>query len=1245
MTDITYEDIYSLKADQLQKLLNKLMCAECCKHHITRSEIRLTPSDRIAIKDGGADIILETQKVINSQYFFSNKIIFQVKAEKLTSLKKELKKEEVKNFIKNGGAYILFCNKYSSEGFHFINLENKLKKEISKNLKINIKNVQFKLYDYSIIRDWIEDTPTVKVWFLELRNKGYGIFQSFERWAENSHMMTTLKSNDTLEQELKYVTQFIKEEKVLRIEGQAGIGKTRRIFEIIKREDLFRHNILYTDNVERKESEILKEINKWINLKQNVIIILDDCPLDIYERAKDLILNSYNDIKLISIDYVSSGSKSPWERGKYVSLSMVGEDIIQEILKEYYPDMETDDLAKLAKLCSYNPRMAEILGSYSNTDQKIDFSSCIPEKIINRMSKRHVGDTESNVITRLLEVFSLFDRIEYDGKNDIELLELAKLAKIDTDQVLKYFYILSNQLKVIQSRYGYHFVIPKILAIQMALNWCHTVLASVRSKLLNALPDNMKQALLRQLSNINNHKEIQDIAEEIAETFSDREVLNTSFGSECFYQLSIINPSITLKLLQKTFLDYTQQDYLEIKEGRRNIVRSLLVMAFHKELFLDAAEILLNLADAENENWGNNATGEFCEFFKLYLGGTQLPAIDRLKVIKDAMAEDNINKKEICLKALDNGLQVSSFTRMGGPEQQGAVILKDWQPTTYGDMWNYIGEIFEILEAEFSKQDSPFVQKIKDIVGKNLRSLIANGYFNAIEQSLARMFNSDRNGWETARVAFNHLREFEIKTGKINPLIVPKIEQLEHMLDATNLLEEIKFKLLSVHSWDLYGEEKDNIKDRILYYAKELQKHYDTLKSLLSDFGKSDNTNVFSLGKALVNELREKQLNEIITLSVEQLKTKKINSSGDASFLAGIFSGLDETGKHNVIFSFFEKWLKDETLAPWIILISRGMKQNTKLYQYWIKIIKEYKLSDFIYRCIPTAGAESYIGEFRDISLLLDALEQVATQGAIRAIIQSLHYCWLINKGIPAELRPQAQKIINNIELLSQMGGGYNSVHEYECTEIWESLYQTENEEIKSQSICSLIETMLNKKYKDTFVHQYAIGIIKKCLESGDSIALREVGKYLSEYDDVLVWLEIYLSCHFDSKQMSWVSNYNIKEIEKFMSMNENCSRFIARSVALFDKNDKMNPYFKYILEHFADNPKILEELYFNICNFSWVGPIGDYYSKVKNIIVPYLDDKNVNLRSWANGLVEEFDGKIKDSDKREELMQMGIYR
>lgn len=390
--------------------------------------------------------------------------------------------------------------------------------------------------------------------------------------------------------------------------------------------------------------------------------------------------------------------------------------------------------------------------------------------------------------------------------------------------------------------------------------------------------------------------------------------------------------------------------------------------------------------------------------------------------------------------------------------------------------------------------------------------------------------------------------------------------------------------------------------------------------------------------------MSKEQLYEIINISIEQLKAKKINSSGDASFLSGIFSGLDEEGKQNIIFSFFEGWLNDETLAPWIIIISRGMKQSTKLYQYWIKIINNYKLDDFIYRCIPTAGTESYTGEFRDISLLLTALEKIATQGAVRAIIQSLHYCWLMNKKIPEELKLQAKRIINNIELLAKMGGEYNSIHEYECTEIWKALYQTENEETKSQNICALIKTMLNKKYRDTFVHKYAIGIVKKCLENGDMVVLKELGNCLSGDDNILVWLEIYLSEHFDSKQESWVSSYEISEIEKFMQINENCARFIARSIAVFDKDENMDSYFQYILEHFADNSKILDELYFNICNFSWVGAVGDYYSKVLKIIEKYENDKNTNLKFWTEGLIEDFHNKIADSNKREELMKIGIY-
>lgn len=77
------------------------------------------------------------------------------------------------------------------------------------------------------------------------------------------------------------------------------------------------------------------------------------------------------------------------------------------------------------------------------------------------------------------------------------------------------------------------------------------------------------------------------------------------------------------------------------------------------------------------------------------------------------------------------------------------------------------------------------------------------------------------------------------------------------------------------------------------------------------------------------------------------------------------------------------------------------------------------------------------------------------------------------------------------------------------------------------------------------------------------------------------------ISEHFDNKQVSRIDSYNIGDIKSFISTNERCARFIARSSALFDKNDNIHPCFKYILENYSENSKILDELASNIYNFS----------------------------------------------------------
>lgn len=46
----------------------------------------------------------------------------------------------------------------------------------------------------------------------------------------------------------------------------------------------------------------------------------------------------------------------------------------------------------------------------------------------------------------------------------------------------------------------------------------------------------------------------------------------------------------------------------------------------------------------------------------------------------------------------------------------------------------------------------------------------------------------------------------------------------------------------------------------------------------------------------------------------------------------------------------------------------------------------------------------------------------------------------------------------------------------------------------------------------------------------------------------------------------------------------------------------------------------------------------------IKSFISIYVGSKNTNINSWAKRLVYDFREKIEDSDKREELIEMGIY-
>ena len=121
--------------------------------------------------------------------------------------------------------------------------------------------------------------------------------------------------------------------------------------------------------------------------------------------------------------------------------------------------------------------------------------------------------------------------------------------------------------------------------------------------------------------------------------------------------------------------------------------------------FIDAAELLLSLAEAENANNSNNATGTFVGLFSLIpgLAETQSVPSRRLAVLAEALDADSPERRRIALSACESALSTMRSFRMIGNEYQGLRRKIDfWWPQTYEEMYQARLAVWQLLESKLN---------------------------------------------------------------------------------------------------------------------------------------------------------------------------------------------------------------------------------------------------------------------------------------------------------------------------------------------------------------------------------------------------------------------------------------------------------------------------------------------------------------------------------------------------------------
>jgi hypothetical protein len=242
----------------------------------------------------------------------------------------------------------------------------------------------------------------------------------------------------------------------------------------------------------------------------------------------------------------------------------------------------------------------------------------------------------------------------------------------------------------------------------------------------------------------------------LSEALPDEATLNSKFGSRLLDRFVHLVPDATMVHLDTLLSGKSIDELAAFDTGRRYTIWALLKLAFRRQTFHAAARMLLKLGAAKNEDDSNDASGKFTGLYQLYLSGTEATPQEKLSVLDDGLADSDEQVRKLCVDALNRMLQTGYFSRFSGWEHIGVgEALKDWQPTTNEEVFNYYREALLRLGKIALNSNDPIYLSALSTIGSHLRSLLSMVSLLDETQAMLSRLRAAYPEWNDAALAVN----------------------------------------------------------------------------------------------------------------------------------------------------------------------------------------------------------------------------------------------------------------------------------------------------------------------------------------------------------------------------------------------------------------------------------------------------------------------------------------------------------
>ncbi len=794
---------------------------------ITNGKINLCnihTNHKTDLGDGGVDTKID-QSMADESGYFEQKTIWQYKASKKgvatkSKLKNEINNPYVRELIEKGYAY------------RFCIADSMTPKEIEEKQKI--------LTD--MVRGIYHDAPEAKILdanvLAQLAKRYPALFLAYFNQSISSRMIAVKSYLDSLRCTTKHyvkiekwslIMQKIKlhadfsfnpENIFLTIYGVCGSGKSRCVCETIAENMQALSMACYVGD----EKHLPDIINSVINdSNQKIIIVTDECSLEICKKLEERLRNCMSRIRIIAItnNHVEVGTFAPEYEIKQMS-----DGELSQVLKINYPEISLDDINVIVSVTDGNIKFATNMCDIYHESSRVTNISDLYVGEVNRYFEVKLSESDRVCV----QAISLVTKVGYKGNVIQELDDLCKTLKLERRDVQNSLAELCGQSGFVSRKGRYFCVTPEIIAKEAFRRGYEYFVSPIGLKeFVKMLPLFLLGRFLGRVASSGTDKIRGDVRdffirwassitfEELKDVWVTKKLITLIGVDSTTYLLvlrDLIKNSDDVELYGLSG-NYENQDY----GSRRHIVFLCEKMAAFKEYFDHSEYILRRLAVSENEpNIGNNATAQWLQLFRIELSGTEKSFDKRFHLLKKIISDyRNADLLDLAFKALGLIFEHCSYRSCLPLSLNDRVVPQEWNPLTYADVMNCRRSVIDYLFELIGSGHGNIKERAKTLIIDNTRFLLAFGYLDQLKNKL------ETNSPEQYVDLYNGIQdylEYDVKNAKDDEYIKNIESWIKSIKEVDRHIELVT--IIGIEPWRVRRDRQSNYNSQIQQIAKTL---------------------------------------------------------------------------------------------------------------------------------------------------------------------------------------------------------------------------------------------------------------------------------------------------------------------------------------------------------------------------------------------------------------------------------------